>query len=129
GALTQQFSHAYATAGVKVLELLLEDPFENETYLIDTAVIVVGSSAELDVYPTVVDVGEQVTAAVTAGDIGGRLAWGDGQFESLVGGDETFTHEYTAAGTYLVELTGPDGALRAATSVSVAATPLQFEVP
>ena len=128
GALTQQFTHAYLTAGVKVLELLLEDPFENETYLIDTDVIVVGSSAELDVYPTVVDVDETVTAEVTAGDTGGRLSWGDGAFELLAGGDETFTHAYGASGTYLVELSGPAGELRAATTVSVAAAPLAFDV-
>lgn len=128
GADLQTFEHTYATPGLKSLELSLYDPFADVTYFITSDVVMVGSVAELDVYPLNVGVGEPVTAEVSAGEQGGRLDWGDGAFDVLGGGDETLTHSFNAAGTYLVELQAADGATQDAVAVSVTGAPLSFDL-
>ena len=129
GADVQTFEHSYTTAGPKSLELLLYDPFDDIEYFLDAGVIMVGSAAELDVFPLNAEIGELVTAEITAGEAAGRLTWGDGAFELLTGGDEVLTHSYAAPGAYFVELQAADGTTQATTAVTVTGMPLSFELP
>ncbi len=129
GAAVQTFTHAYATRGVKLLEVYQYDSFADVRWHADSGVILVGSTAELSVFPTIADVGETVTAEVTSGEEGGRIDWGDGAFDLLAGGAEELQHTYQSAGVYVVQLRSASGAVQASATVSVTATPLTFDLP
>ncbi|HET8984148.1 MAG TPA: hypothetical protein VFN03_00180, partial [Trueperaceae bacterium] len=129
GATVQTFTHQYSTRGVKLLEVYQYDPFADVRWHADSGVIMVGSAAEMSVFPTVADVGEAVTAEVTSGEAGGRIDWGDGTFDLLAGGDEELAHAYNAAGVYVVRLLSAGGDVQASVTVSVTATPLVFDLP